>query len=286
MAAMEGKLCMVTGATSGIGFCTALELASMGASVVIIGRNEAKCQATVDRIRNECSSSSVSFYVADLSSQAQIRQLSQKFHEQFDHLDVLVNNAGGFFLFRKLSAEGIEMTFALNHLAYFLLTGLLIDMLRISPAARVINVSSGSHWNKKLDFKDIQMAKFYDPIQAYGRSKLANILFTNELSRRLAGTRITANSMTPGIVATDIWKKVHPLLTPILFPVIKLLGNTPEEGAQTSIYLTTSPDVSGISGKYFVDMREVKPDPTTYNAQIAHQLWQKSAELVGISEFL
>jgi NAD(P)-dependent dehydrogenase (short-subunit alcohol dehydrogenase family) len=272
---------MVTGATSGIGYHTALEVARMGAVVIIIGRNREKCEATVNAIQAGTGNQSIEYLLADLSSQAQIRELAKKFYEKHDHLDVLVNNAGGFFLSRKLSVDGIEMTFALNHLAYFLLTNLLIDALKAGTCARVINVSSGSHLHKHLDFDDLQLKRFYNPIQAYGRSKLANILFTYELSRRMEGTQITANALTPGMVATDIWKKVNRWLTPLLYPVIRRIGQPPHEGAQTSIYLATSPELNGVTGNYYVDRKPIKSAPITYDVAIAQRLWQTSEALTG-----
>ena len=284
MGIMDGKLCMVTGATAGIGYCTALEIAKMGGETIIIGRNQPKCMTTVQRIKEESGNDSVQYLVADLSSQAQIRTMVRKFYEENDRLDVLVNNAGGFFLGRQMSVDGIEMTFALNHLAYFLLTSLLMDALKASPGGRVVNVSSGSHLHKHLDFNDLQLAKFYNPIQAYGRSKLANVLFTYELSRRLAGTSITANALTPGMVATDIWKKVNRWLTPMIDPVIQRIAQTPLEGAQTSIYLATSVDLEGISGKYYANQHPISSDPITYDMTSAQRLWQMSLELVGLAD--
>ena len=232
---MDGKLCMVTGATAGIGYYTALDVARMGATVIIIGRNHAKCTAAVNRIRMASGNESVDFLVADLSSQAHIHALVKRFNERYDHLDVLVNNAGGFFLIRKMSVDGIEMTFALNHLAYFLLTTLLIEALKSSPSARVINVSSGSHLHQHLEFNDLQLSRLYNPIKAYGRTKLANILFTYELSRRLQDTHVTANALTPGMVATDIWSLGNPGLAFLINPVVKRVAQTPLEGARTSI---------------------------------------------------
>jgi NAD(P)-dependent dehydrogenase (short-subunit alcohol dehydrogenase family) len=283
MGGMVGKLCMVTGATAGIGYYTALEIARMGASVIIVGRNHTKCIAAVQRIKDESRNNLVDCLEADLSSQAQIRTIAKKYYEQYNHLDVLVNNAGGVFLRRKLSEDGIEMTFALNHLAYFLLTNLLIDALKASPSARVINVSSGSHLHEHLNFTDLQLTKFYNPIKAYGRSKLANILFTYELSRRVKGTHVTANALTPGMVATEIWKKVNPWLTPLINPVIQRIAQTPLEGAQTSIFLATSPELEGVTGKYFADQKSIDSDPNTYDEIAAQQLWQISLEMVGLA---
>jgi NAD(P)-dependent dehydrogenase (short-subunit alcohol dehydrogenase family) len=284
MARMDGKICIVTGATSGIGYYTALEIAKMGASVMVVGRNQAKCENTVEQIRSESNSQSVEYLLADLSSQAQIREIARQFLDRHDRLDVLINNAGGAFLFRKLSVDGIEMTFATNHLAYFLFTLLLMGALKSSPSARIINVSSGAHHGGQLDFNDLQSKRFYNVATAYGKSKLANVLFTYELARRLAGTKITANALTPGMVATDIWKKVHPWLTPLIYPLIERFGMTPPEGAQTSIYLATSPEVEGVTGKYFVDKHPVSTSPESYDSEAAKKLWQASLDLVSLSD--
>lgn len=282
MSIMSEKLCMVTGATAGIGYYTALEIARMGASVIIIGRNQAKCITSVEMIQENTGNCSVEYLLADLSSQAQIRSAVKTFYEQHDHLDILVNNAGAFFLRRKLSVDGIEMTLAVNHLAYFLLTNLLINALKASPSARVVNVSSGSHTNEHLDFNNLQLTRFYNPMQAYGRSKLANVLFTYELARRMASTGITSNALTPGMVATDIWKKVNRWLTPLINPVMQRIGQTPLEGAQTSIYLATSPEVEGVSGKYYADKRPVRSSSVSYDPDAAQRLWEISSQLVGL----
>ena len=286
MGSMDGRICLVTGGTSGIGLYTALEIAKMGATIVIVGRSTVKCESAVRRIQQESGNGCVEYLLADLSSQAQIRAIASKFTTQHDHLDVLINNAGGVSLRRKLSADGIEMTFATNHMAYFLLTLLLLDALKSSPSARVINVSSGSHYGERLDFDDLQLKRFYNPVHAYGRSKLANVLFTYELARRLAGSHITANALTPGLVATDIWKKVNRLLTPLIFPVIQRVGLTPLQGAQTSIYLATSPEVEGVTGKYFVDKKPVQTSPASYDVEAARQLWKVSLDLVGLQDLL
>ncbi len=180
MGLMEGKVCLITGATSGIGFYTAQEIARMRADVVIIGRDPSRCKATVNQIQQATGNPSVAYILADLSSQSQVRAAADQFCQSHDRLDILVNNAGSVFLRRKLSVDGIEMTFALNHLAYFLLTILLLPALRNSPSARVINVSSGGHYSQRLDFDNLQLKRFYNPWHAYGRSKLANIYFTYE----------------------------------------------------------------------------------------------------------
>ena len=282
MGIMDGKLCMVTGGTAGIGYYTAFEIAKMGASVIIIGRNHPKCIAAVQRIKEQSGNTLVDCLVADLSSQAEIRKIAGVFNDQHDHLDVLVNNAGGFFLHRKLSVDGIEMTFALNHLAYFLLTNLLLDALKASSSARVVNVSSGSHLHQHLDFNNLQLTGFYNPVKAYGRSKLANILFTYELARRMEGTHVVTNALTPGMVATEIWIKGDWWMTYLVNPVIRRIAQSPLEGAQTSIYLATSSEVDGITGKYYANKQSINSDPNSYDVITSQQLWQNSLELVGM----
>jgi NAD(P)-dependent dehydrogenase (short-subunit alcohol dehydrogenase family) len=284
MGDMDGKIVLVTGATSGIGFSTAQEIARMGAEVIVHGRTQEKCLSTIRRIQVETGSQKLGYLVADLSSQAQIRAAAKIFYEGHKHLDVLVNNAGAFFLFRRLSVDGIEMTFAVNHLAYFLFTNLLLEALKAGSSARVVNVSSGSHLSEHLDFNDLQLKRFYRPMQAYGRSKLANILFTYELARRLEGTHITVNALTPGMVATDIWKKVAPWLNPLINPVMERIGQPPLQGAQTSIYLAMSAEVEGVSGRYFAHEHEVRSSPESYDQEAARRLWQISLQMVGLSE--
>lgn len=281
---MNGKICMVTGATSGIGKHTAQELARLGATVVIIGRNPAKCDQTVSELRNTSGNPQVHCLLADLSSQAAIRRLAAEFKERYPHLDVLVNNAGAAFLRRGLSVDGIEKTFALNHLSYFLLTNLLLDTLITSAPARIVNVSSGSHFGKRLDFDNLQLKRGYVPLEAYGRSKLANILFTYELDRRLVGREVTANAVNPGLVMTHIWRNVGPVIGPILNWLVSKNAQTPEEGAQGLIYLASAPEVEGQSGKYFRKTVETKSDPISYDPQIAKQLWEVSEVMTGLKD--
>lgn len=279
---MQGKLIVITGGTSGIGYYTAQEVARMGATVIITGRDETKCQTSVEKIKRETGNPAISYLLAELSSQAQIRSIAGKFLDQHDRLDVLVNNAGGANLFRQVSEDGLERTFAVNHLAYFLLTNLLLGALKNSPQARVVSVSSGSHYGEHIDFNDLQLKRFYNPVKAYGRSKLANILFAYELTRRMEGTQVTSNALTPGMVATDIWKKVNPWLTPLIYPVVERMAQTPLQGAQTSIFLATSPEVEGVTGLYYADKRPVKTSPESYDVETARRLWEVSSELVGL----
>ncbi len=283
MGLMDGKVCLITGATSGIGYYTAQEIARLGADVVIIGRDPARCQASVSQIQHATGSPSVAYIIADLSSQSQVRAAAGRFYQSHDHLDVLVNNAGSVFLFRKKSVDGIEMTFAVNHLAYFLLTLLLLPALKNSPSARVVSVSSGGHYNQHLDFDNLQLKGFYDPWHAYGRSKLANIYFAYELARRLHGTRVTSNALNPGLVDTEIWTKVNRLITPLLKYYVHRNGQSPLAGAQTSIYLATSPEVEGITGKYYASLTQRESSPVSHDQVSATRLWEISLEMTGLT---
>jgi len=278
---LSGKRIMVTGATSGIGEVTARELARRGGEVILVSRNPEKCQRITDHIRADTGNPRVSYLAADLSSQEQIRDLVQSFQEKYDQLDVLVNNAGGFFWERRESVDGIEMTLALNHLNYFLLTHLLLDSLLSSPEPRIVNVSSGAHRGRKLDFNNLEMEGGYSASKAYGRSKLANLYFTYELDRRLADRKITVNALHPGFVATNFAREGSSLLR-YLMPLVQLLARSPEKGAQTSLYLAGSPEAAGVSGKYFVDRESVKSSPVSYDREAARQLWEISEDMTGI----
>lgn len=280
---MKGKLCVVTGATSGIGRETARMLARTGAGVVVVGRNREKSECTVNRIRQETGNPAVEYMLADLSSQAEVRQLAESFKSQHERLNVLVNNAGGFFLFRRESVDGIEMFLALNHLAYFLLTNLLLDILKISAPARVINVSSGSHMRATINFDDLQNRRKYFSPRVYGQSKLANVLFTYELARRLKGTGITVNALNPGFVATNMGVNIGWIMR-FVRPLMNLMAIDVEEGAKTPVYLATSPDLEGVTGKYFYQCRAVSSSEASYDEALARKLWQVSAEMTGLSE--
>jgi len=285
MNTIKGKTILITGATAGIGLETARELARLGATLVLVSRNPERCAATAQRIRRESGNTQVNYLVADLSSQAQVRHLSAQFREQYNRLDVLINNAGGIFTTRQLSADGIEMTFALNHLSYFLLTNLLLDRLKSSAPARIINVASNAHVNSALNFDNLQMARGYHTWQAYSHSKFANILFTYELSRRLAGTGVTANALHPGIVRTNIGKNANWIVGVFWDLYTRLSGGiTPAEGARTSIYLAASPDVEQVTGKYFVREKPVPSDPATYDKAAARRLWEISAQMTGLTK--
>ncbi|HEX9867349.1 MAG TPA: SDR family oxidoreductase, partial [Candidatus Tectomicrobia bacterium] len=274
--AMHDKICMVTGATSGIGFVTAQALAREGATVIVVGRNPERGAATVDRIQQETSNSAVELMVADLSMQVQVRQLASEVQRRFAHLDLLINNAGALFGQRQLTAEGLEMTFALNHLAYFLLTNLLLDRLKASASARIVNVSSEAHRGARLNFADLQGQHRYRGWRAYAQSKLANVLFTYELARRLEGTGIVANALHPGFVATNFGRN-NLGLTAMLWRILQLAAISPEEGAQTIIYLASSVEVKDVTGRYFVKNKAVRSSEASYERAAAERLWQVSA---------
>jgi len=277
---MKNKTCLITGATSGIGQATATALAKMGATVILAGRSKERCQRTVAEIKRETGNPNIDYLLADLSVQAQVCALAAAFKSRYERLDVLVNNAAAIFFFRQVSADGIEMNFAVNHLAYFLLTNLLLDTLKASAPARVVNVASNSHYGEHLDFDNLELERGYNPGKAYGRSKLANLYFTYELARRLEeeGMGVTVNAMHPGFVRTNMAAN-NGWLVRLFLPLVHLNSLTPEEGAHTAIYLASSPDVEGVTGKYFVREQEVPSDPVSYDESVAARLWQVSEEM-------
>lgn len=277
---MHEKVCIITGGNSGIGKEAAIELARLGAHVAIVARDEKRGEAAVDRIRRTAASSSVSLLLADLSSQAEVRRLAKVIDETFPRVDVLLNNAGLTLGERRVTVDGIETTFAVNHLAYFLLTNLLLHKLVESAPSRIVNVSSDAHRSGTIDFDDLQYERDYSGWRAYAQSKLANVLFTYELARRLEGTGVTANCLHPGVVATNFaneggffMKTVFRLFAPFL--------TTPAKGARTSIYLASSPEVEGVSGQYFVKSRPVPSSAESRDREVAQRLWEVSEQLVA-----
>lgn len=281
---MAGKVCLVTGATSGIGQATALALARKGATVIGVGRDARKCSATVDLLRRATGNPSVEFLQADLSAQEAIRKLAREFKRRHRRLDVLVNNAGARFASRLVSADGYEMTLALNHLGYFLLTNLLLDELGASGRGRVVNVASGSHWGcPGIDFGDLQGEKSFSGKRAYAQSKLAVVLFTYELARRLSGTGATANAADPGNVISGFCRNNG--ITGWMRHIVGSLKSGslvgPVEGARTSVYLASSPDVAGTTGKYFTGCKAVQSSRASYDEEAAGRLWEVSLELTG-----
>jgi len=279
---LTGKTVLLTGATSGIGFEASVELARRGATLVMVGRTAAKTASKADEVRRRSGSSGVEFLVCDFASQKQIRELANAFRSRHDSLHVLVNNAGTVFAKRTLSEDGIEATLAVNHLGYFLLTHLLLDLLIKSAPSRIVNVASTAHYRGTLDFEDLMLEHGYKIMRAYSRSKLANVLFTRELARRLAGTGVTVNALHPGAVASNIWsgapRWTHPLLA-----LAKRFMISSAEGAKTILYLATSPDISSQSGLYFE--RNLPRDPSflAKDERLAKRLWDESTQLVGLA---
>jgi NAD(P)-dependent dehydrogenase (short-subunit alcohol dehydrogenase family) len=276
---MSGQVCLVTGATSGIGRVTVEALARQGATTILVARDPARGAAAVDRIRQATGNTQVEVLLADLSVQADVRRLAHEVQSRYPRLDVLVNNAGALFSRRTLSADGLEMTWALNHLAYYLLTTLLLDTLKASAPARIVNVSSGAHRHAHLDFDDLQGQQRYGGWRAYAQSKLANVLFTYELARRLDGTGVTTNALHPGFVATNFGRRNRRLTTVLFRAVQRVAALSPEQGAETLIYLATSPEVEGVTGQYFVKRQAVRSSDASYDVPAAQRLWQVSVEL-------
>ncbi len=281
--AMAGKICMVTGANSGIGRETALGLAKMGATVVMVCRNRAKGEAAQRDIKQQSGNDAVDLLLADFASLQAVRQLASEFQQRYNRLDVLVNNAGSFFGQRILSTDGYEMTFAVNHLASFLLTNLLLDTLKASTPARIVNVSSDAQMAGILNFDDLQMSKRYRMFAAYAQSKLANTLFTYALARRLEGTGVTVNCLHPGVVATNIWSQPLPPFLRPLAGISRFFGISAVQGARTSLYLATSADVEGVTGKYFADCREKTSAKISYDTAVQERLWEISAQMTALS---
>lgn len=279
---MNGKICLVTGATNGIGKAAAQALAQMGATVVVVGRDAQKTARVTEEIKSISANQNVDFLLADLSSQQEVRRLAEEFKSKYSHLHVLLNNAGGTFATRQLSVDGIEMTFALNHLAYFLLTNMLLETMKASAPARIINVSSDAHSGGRIDFDNLQGEQIFSSFGPYGNSKLANILFTTELARHLEGTGVTANALHPGLTSTGFGRNNPGFLMKIMGAVIPLIARSPEKGAETSIYLASSTAVQGITGKYFVDSKVTQPAPQAADRAVAIRLWDVSTQMVHL----
>ena len=278
---MENKIVMVTGATNGIGLESAKALAGMGATIVGVGRNPQKCADAAAQITRTTGNAKVEFLVADLSVQAQVRQVAGTFQQKYDRLDVLLNNAGGYFAKREESAAGLEQTWALNHLNYFLLTDLLLDRLQVAPAARVVNVSSMAHSGaRRINFEDVEFKSGYSGWAAYSHSKLANVMFTYELARRLQGSTVTANVLHPGFVATGFGHNNGGVLRSGMVALQKLIAKKPEQGAATSVYLASSPEVAGVTGKYFDNCKAKRSSGASYDVAAQQRLWELSAQMV------
>jgi NAD(P)-dependent dehydrogenase (short-subunit alcohol dehydrogenase family) len=275
------KLFLITGATSGIGKAAAQAIAAQGGATVIVGRNPQKTAATVAEIRRTSGNRAVEGLLADLSSQAEVRSLAAEFRRRYTRLDVLINNAGGFFLRRQQTVDGLEMTFQLNHLSHFLLTALLLDMLKASAPSRIVNVTSGAERSARPNWDDLQMTRKYRGYQAYVCSKRFNLLFTYELARRLEGSGVTVNALHPGMVNTGIWTRDPDRFPAVLVKPLTRLVKTPEQGAETMIYLATSPEVEGAKGKYFVSQRIKASSQASQDSEAARRLWQISERLTA-----
>jgi NAD(P)-dependent dehydrogenase (short-subunit alcohol dehydrogenase family) len=281
---MTGKTVLVTGGTGGIGRATAVGLAAMGARVGIVGRDRDRAEAAATGIRGESGSPAVDVFTADMSSQAQVRRLAAEILATYPRLDVLVNNVGGYWATRHVTADGLEHTLAVNHLAPFLLTSLLLERLTASAPARIVTVSSGAQAMGRIDFDDLQGEHGYSGQRAYSQSKLANVMFTYELARRLDGTGVTATVLHPGVVRTDFGAEDSGLLMRALSPVARPLMKSPERGARTSIHLAAAPQVQGVTGQYFVNGKPRRSAKRSYDTAAAARLWQVSAVLVGLAE--
>jgi NAD(P)-dependent dehydrogenase (short-subunit alcohol dehydrogenase family) len=281
--AMAGKTVLVTGGTGGIGKATAIGLARLGARVGITGRDRSRAEAAAADIRAASGNPAIDVFVADMSDQAQVRRLAAEVLEAYPRLDVLVNNVGGFWNTRRVTADGLEHTFAVNHLAPFLLTSLLLDRLVASAPARIVTVSSGAQAIGRMDFSDLQGERSYSGQRAYNQSKLANVMFTYELARRLDGTGVTATVLHPGVVRTAFGVEDPARWQRVFLPLMRPFLKTPEQGARTSIYLAASPEVDGVTGRYFANRRARTSNKTSYDTAAQARLWRMSADLVGLS---
>ncbi len=280
---MKNKICLITGATSGIGKATAKELAKLGFNLILTGRSEEKGIELSESLNKRHKINSV-FIKCDISSLADVREFAEKVKSKYHGLDVLINNAGSRFSEYQMSADGIELTFATNHLGHFYLTYLLYDLLKKSSDARIINLSSSAHYGKKMNIDDLISTKEYNRSLVYGRSKLANVLFTYEFARKNNNSNITINALDPGGVATNFAMNEGLLrwLKHISFYIVKRQLLTPKQGAETVVYLATSSNVKGVTGKFFFDLKEKRSSDESYNLETAKQLWDLSEQLCGI----
>jgi NAD(P)-dependent dehydrogenase (short-subunit alcohol dehydrogenase family) len=280
---MQGKTVVITGGTSGIGEVAAVALAKMGARIVLVGRDRSRGDPTLKRLRSGAPGLAHSAYFADLSRLADMKRVAAEIADQEPRIDVLINNAGAIFSTRQLTEDGLERTFALNHMAYFVLTEGLRQRLSASGAARIVNTASEAHRGATLHFDDLQLARGYGAVKAYNRSKLCNILFTRELARRLQGTGVTANCLHPGFVATRFGDQSGGLFSHLV-SLAKLFAISPAKGAETIIYLASSPEVAQTTGRYFYKCQPSTPSAAAQDDRAASELWRRSAALAGISE--
>jgi len=273
MNSIKDKTVLVTGSTDGIGKQTAIDLAELGAHVIVHGRNQDKASQTAKEVKQKTGRTDVEFVVGDLASIEQIRKMSEDIHQRFDKIDVLINNAGVYKTERELNEKGFELTFAINHLSHFLLTGLLLNLIKKSDYARIVNVASQAH-GSDLDFDNLQGEQYFDGYDAYSRSKLCNIMFTYKLARKLSGTHITANVLHPGVIATKL-----------LHVGFGSGGVQISQGSKTSVYLAASEEVDNISGKYFSNNREVRSSGISYDISVQEKLWDLSEKFTKFKYF-
>lgn len=279
---MKGKICVVTGSNSGIGKETSLGLASMGATVVMVVRNRDRGEAARNDIETKTGSRLTDLMICDLSSMGSIRQLAEAIRKKYDRLHVLVNNAGAVFQDRQVTVDGLERTLAVNYLAPFLLTHELLPLLRESAPSRVVNVTSGLHTSGKVDLGDLQSEKKYDGMTTYADAKLMVVMFTYELARRLEGTGVTVNVVHPGFAATNLGRNTGSLLSNVEFALMRPFQLTAKKAAETSIYLASSHEVEGVTGKYFHGKRELTSSPVSYDKQMQRSLWDATVGLLGL----
>ena len=280
---MNGKICLVTGATHGIGLATARALAASGATVLVHGRDLARARTVAEDIGYDTGNPQVRFVQADFAQLAQVRRLAQELQAQLPRLDVLINNAGVMAAVHTRSADGYDLSFAVNHLAPFLLTGLLLDKLKGSAPSRVIVVASNAHRRATLDFGDLMNARVSGSLAAYERSKLANVLFARSLARRLAGSGVTVNALHPGLVRSHLFSNSPRLLRVLLSSVGRPFMLSPQQGARASVYLAAAPELEGQSGGYYHGCRRVAPSLAAQSEACAERLWQESARLTGLA---
>ena len=272
---LSGKTIIVTGANSGIGKFAARGLASMGASVTMVARSRERGEKALKEVQTASGSNNVRLMLCDLSSQVSIREFAAAFESENDRLDVLLNNAGSNYFKRHESVDGLELTFALNHMGYFVMTNLLLNIIKASAPARIVNVSSDEHRVDRIAFDDLQREQDYGT-NVYAETKLMNVLFTYDLARRLEGTGVTVNTMHPGFSRTNFGRRDNGFLGKFFVPVASLFGRSPERGAETAIYLASSPEVEGVTGKYFVDKQAVPSVDLSYDEAMQARMWEAS----------
>jgi retinol dehydrogenase-12 len=280
MTNMNGKVCLVTGATDGIGKVSARVLAELGAKVIIVGRNPEKSAIVLAELKSISGNENIDLLMADLAVMQEVRDLAEQVISRYDRIDVLLNNAGGYFTKHEITSDGLEMTFALNHMSYFLLTNKLMELLKYSAPARIVNVSSDAHYGVDMEFENLNGEQEYKAWKAYQKSKLANVLFTYELLKKVPGN-ITVNCLHPGFVATNFGHNNGGFFGPVLKIAQRISAIDPEEGAKTSIFLCSAPEVKGVSGKYFYKCQPKISSRESRNMDTGKRLWQISSDIAS-----